>query len=189
MSNEIFTRLEVNRGYFALGKADQESRVFSALVKGGEIDLATPRFELAIQLGISQAKVENLIFKYRLNNYEAKEALAAAVSQLIFVEANHRTQNIVFSIEDKFYRELLVATLKKSKISADSSFNREFITVSASHFGLLVNCLTNVNADEITRKLNRAKRLHNVESIFEVLVKIALPNVSSMGPILASLGL
>jgi hypothetical protein len=168
----ISAALGIATGYFALGKTEQESRVFSALVELGEIDLDSSRFDLALKLGISQAKVDSLIFRYRISNFDAPSSTAAIATRLKLVRTSARNEEIILMLEDKFYREYFVSLLKKANIASDTSFTRDLITVKAASLPALIACLSNLGVAEVNKNLKRSLRVHQVSSTIDLVTSV-----------------
>lgn len=114
----------------ALSKSELEFSLFQALVHAGIIDLEAPLFEIAKDLEVTPTKASNLIFSYRMR---AKLSPAAATEELAsamkFAGVAENGKDVVFIMEDRYWREELTARLKAHSIYTDTSFNRERVVM------------------------------------------------------------
>ena len=150
--------MEIPTGYFRMGKVEQEAIIFAQMVAAQSVDLTKSKFDLAIDLGVPQSKVDSLVFRYRLSfgaDYSNKKAL---LERLNIVSHDARSKKVTLSLEDKFLREYFMSTLKKQGLYADTSFNRELITISYEKFDVVLDCLTRIGAENIRERL---KSKHN----------------------------
>jgi len=152
-----------------LGKAELEFDLFSSLIESGILDLRSTNFELANQLGATPSRVTALRFRYG----------QVTAGQLGLFK--HLTQNVVIqgfdspsgmlriSVEDKFYRELLLSELMKLNAFTDSSFRSAVLTVAPDY---LIEAIANANpADRdqfkaVVVKFVRAKRVATIAGAF-----------------------
>ncbi|WP_281871950.1 hypothetical protein [Brachybacterium paraconglomeratum] len=96
----------------------------------------TPIFRLAQNLQCTPARASNLVFNYRLRSNSGSEDsicknLAAATE---IADILPDTNKIILNIEDRYWRETLIADLKSLKVFSDTSFNRERIAMPLNAF-------------------------------------------------------
>lgn len=115
--------------YFLLSKGEQEALIFRAMVERQIVDLDKPLFELSLQLGVPLSKVQSLVYRYRLSIHNSDADIQSIANRMALVDFDPKARKVVFALEDKFLRDLLIAMLKKQGLFADTSFNREFISL------------------------------------------------------------
>jgi hypothetical protein len=83
---------------------------------------------------------------------------------VFFVPRASDTQTLVFSIEDRYTREVAIARLKTVNSFTDSSFNRERVVVPTGDFEEFVGVLFPKDAKDLrtaVAKVRTSKRMHS----------------------------
>lgn len=122
-----------NAAFGSLSKTEIDLAIFSALAKADLVDPDAPVFDLARQLECTTAKVNNLVFNHRIRLSETDEVERLAKNvRLVEVTSDQAAQaeQVVLNVESRYWREYLVARLKKVDAFTDTSFNRERVTLS-----------------------------------------------------------
>lgn len=146
----------------SIPKSELDQLVFRALVSAGIVSLESSNFELARQLQISVARVQAIKFAYRIRDSSVDDD-ALLRDGVFFVPRASDTQTLVFSIEDRYTREVAIARLKTVNAFTDSSFNRERVVVPTADFDDFVAVLFPKDAKLITAavaKIRRTQRIH-----------------------------
>jgi hypothetical protein len=160
-------------GYFGLGKAEQEAVIFAEMVDSGEVDLAESRFDLALKLKVPQSKVQSLIYAYRLRRSDYGQDLKALSDNLKLDVARCTQEQLAFVIEDKYFKELLIARLKSTGVSTDTSFNTELIFIKSSKIAEVMAAVAGEQLSEISRGLRKMEVRFKVEQIGATILAIA----------------
>jgi hypothetical protein len=94
------------------------------------------------------------------------------------------TQTLVFSIEDRYTREVAIARLKTVNTFTDSSFNRERLVVATGDFEEFVGVLFPKDAKELkgaVARIRRKERLHTAaEAVSSLIASTASAFVVSL---------
>lgn len=124
-------------------KSELDYKIFVALIRSGYIHVDAPVFETAQLLQVTPAKVNALTYSYRMR-IQTEQGLLAELAAAIVVVAHAIERQCCFHFEDRFWRDTLIAHLKRAHVYTDTSFNRERVTVSSEKF---VNVLESVFPD------------------------------------------
>jgi hypothetical protein len=183
MSTTLFQAIEVGDGYFAQAKAGQEALVFAALVREGSVNLDASAFEIARQLRVPLAKAKSLIYQHRIITEDANVSNEQLGSHVKLVQNSKSDDYITFSVEDAFYRQLLVEKFKKREIYSDTSFNSELLTVHASALPGVLEAISATAASTISKKVEalvRAKKVDSIKQLLWVLAQDYGPSVAQL---------
>ena len=146
----------------SIPKSELDQLIFRALVGAGLVSLESSNFELARQLQVSVARVQAIKFAYRIRDSSVDDDTLLR-DGVFFVSRASDTENLVFSIEDRYTREVAIARLKTVNTFTDSSFNRERMVVPTGDFEEFVGVLFPRDAKELraaVAKIKRTSRLH-----------------------------
>lgn len=114
-------------------KSELDYLIFTAMLDAGHISVNAPVFETAQILQVTPARVKSLVYSHRLRTAPAlldSNELAKAVS----VAGIQDDGRVVLNVEDRYWRDMLTATLKSKGIYLDTSFNRERLLLSKDDF-------------------------------------------------------
>lgn len=114
-------------------KSELDYIVFVALLRAGYIRVDSPVFETAQLLQVTPAKVNALVYSYRLRT-QTELGVLTELAAAIVVVAIPLDGNVVLNVEDRYWRDALIARLKRAGVYTDTSFNRERVTVSSERF-------------------------------------------------------
>lgn len=114
-------------------KSELDYKIFVALLRSGYIQINAPVFETAQLLQVTPAKVNALNYSYRMRT-QSEQGLLTELAAAVVVVAMPLDGNVVLNVEDRFWRDTLIARLKKADVYTDTSFNRERVSVSSEKF-------------------------------------------------------
>jgi hypothetical protein len=167
----------------AIPKSELDQLIFRALVSAGIVSLSSSNFELARQLQISVARVQAIKFAYRIRDSSVDDDTLLR-DGVFFVPRASDTQTLVFSIEDRYTREVAIARLKTVNTFTDSSFNRERLVVATGDFEEFVGVLFPKDAKELkgaVARIRRKERLHTAaEAVSSLIASTASAFVVSL---------
>lgn len=146
------------KGFGIMNKTEVETLIYYALKKH---DLLKGKcFDDSYKLKITEAKARKLIYesqiKYENRNKDEFEAylrryIGECLTHATFVKNN---KEISFAIEDKYIRVALNAKLRENHHFADTSFNRDIISLNETSFQKMVAILVpNYKRDVVLDKL------------------------------------
>jgi hypothetical protein len=151
----------------SLGKSELDYLAFVALVDAGVVSVNAPAFELARQLEVTPAKVATFVYQYRVRT-QSPDTLLDDLADAIVLVSLPADGNVVLNVEDRYWRETLIARLKTVGVYTDTSFNRERVTVPADRLGHVLTKVFGERAKGLAKKL-AAERRHNAgEDILEL---------------------
>jgi len=167
----------------SIPKSELDQLIFRALVAAGIVSLGSSNFELARQLQISVARVQAIKFAYRIRDSSVDDDTLLR-DGVFFVPRASGTEILVFSIEDRYTREVAIARLKTVNAFTDSSFNRERLVVPTADFEEFVGVLFPNDARELTSavaRIRRDKKLHTAaEAVASLIASTASAFVVSL---------
>lgn len=143
----------------ALSKSELDYLAFVALVDAGVVSVDAPAFELAQQLEVTPAKVSTFVYQYRVRT-QSPETLLDDLANAIVLVSLPADGNVVLNVEDRYWRETLIARLKAVGVYTDTSFNRERVSVPADKFAHVLARVFGERAKGLAKKL-AAERRHN----------------------------
>ena len=143
----------------SLSKSEVDYLAFVALVDAGVVSVDAPAFELAQQLEVTPAKVSTFVYQYRVRT-QSPETLLDDLANAIVLVSLPADGNVVLNVEDRYWRETLIARLKTVGVYTDTSFNRERVTVPADKFAHVLTRVFGERAKGLSKKL-AAERRHN----------------------------
>ena len=153
-----FTNVYFDKGFGVMNKTEIETLFYYVLRKH---DLLTGKcFDDSLKLQIPEAKARKLIYesqvKYENRNQEdmdcyVRKAVGECLTHASFVKNN---KEIRFAIEDKYLRVALNAKLRANNYFADTSFNKDIISLDEASFIKMVTLLVpNFQKDQVLEKL------------------------------------
>lgn len=143
----------------SLSKSEIDYLAFVSLVNAGVVSIDAPAFELAQQLEVTPAKVSTFVYQYRVRT-QSSETLLDDLASAIVIVSLPADGNVVLNVEDRYWRETLIARLKTVGVYTDTSFNRERVTVPAAKFAHVLTRVFGERAKGLSKKL-AAERRHN----------------------------
>lgn len=148
----LFEHHYLGRGFGSMNKAELEA-LFFFLLKQSDSFKGKTNFEISLELQIPEAKVRRLAYeselRYGNHEYADKELIEVLISSHIDTSDKKKIQ---FAIEDKYVQSFLSARLKSINHFADTSFNPEIVTLSASAFADLLGEFYDEKAKELFEK-------------------------------------
>lgn len=153
-----FTNVYFDKGFGVMNKTEIETLFYHVFRKHG---LLTGKcFDDSLKLQIPEAKARKLIYesqvKYENRNQEnmdcyVRKAVGECLTHASFVKNN---KEIRFAIEDKYLRVALNAKLRANNYFADTSFNKDIISLDEASFIKMVTLLVpNFQKDQVLEKL------------------------------------
>lgn len=146
------------KGFGIMNKTEIETLIYYALKKHAL--LKGKCFDDSYKLKITEAKARKLIYesqiKYDNRNRDDFEAylrkyIGESLAHATFIKNN---KEISFAIEDKYIRVALNAKLRENHHFADTSFNRDIISLNETSFQKMVAILVpNYKRDVVLDKL------------------------------------
>lgn len=129
-------------GFGALSKREIEILVYNLLVCYSDLRTLS-NYQKSLKLKISLSKIKNLDLERNLKYTTIDpDTFVKEVFYRLMRNANiklHKASHwILFSIEDDFEREAIIAKLKELKHFSDTSFNKELLTMDKEAFLALV---------------------------------------------------
>lgn len=156
---EDFMEVYLDKGFGVMNKTEIETLIYHVLKKHG---LLTGKcFDDSFKLKISEAKARKLIYdaqvKYAGRNEDQLNAyLRTSVGKcLTHAFLSKSGKEIRFAIEDRYLRVALNAKLRANHFFADTSFNKDIISLDENAFREMVLLLVpNFQRDEVLERLN-----------------------------------
>lgn len=153
-----FTNVYFDKGFGVMNKTEIETLFYHVFRKH---DLLTGKcFDDSLKLQIPEAKARKLIYesqvKYENRNQEdmdcyVRKAVGECLTHASFVKNN---KEVRFAIEDKYLRIALNAKLRANNYFADTSFNKDIISLDEASFIKMVTLLVpNLQRDQVLEKL------------------------------------
>ena len=154
-----FMNIYLDKGFGVMNKTDIEILMYYVFEKH---KLLTGKcFDDSFMLHISEAKARRLIYeaqvKYDNRNQEDLDVyLRKSVGECLknaFLSKNGK--EVRFAIEDKYLRVALNAKLRANNFFADTSFNKDIVSLDENAFQKMILLLVpNFQKDEVLAKLN-----------------------------------
>lgn len=194
-----FMNVYLDKGFGVMNKTEIETLLYHVLKKH---NLLTGKcFNDSLSLQIPEAKARKLIYeaqvKYANMDQDALTAyLRKSVGECLTRAFLSKTgKDIKFAIEDKYLRVALNAKLRENNYFADTSFNKDIISLDEEAFREMVLLLVpNVEKDEVLEKLTAielADEVKNKEAkeiikafIKEIIIQGAVNGVSQIGSLI-----
>lgn len=198
---EDFMEIYLDKGFGVMNKTEIETLMYHVLKKHG---LLTGKcFDDSLKLLIPEAKARKLIYESQVkysgrNEDELTDYLRTSVGgclQHAFLSKNGK--EIRFAIEDRYLRVALNAKLRANHYFADTSFNKDIISLDENAFREMVLLLVpNFQKEEVLARLNavavsaetRAKE--DAKEIFkdiikEIMTQGAIDGIKQIGSFMA----
>ena len=157
-----FMEVYMDKGFGVMNKTEIETLMYHVFKKHG---LLTGKcFDDSFKLQIPEAKARKLIYESQVkyagrNEDELTAYLRTSVGQCLthaFLSKNGK--EIRFAIEDRYLRVALNAKLRANHYFADTSFNKDIISLDENAFREMILMLVpNFQKDEVLAKLNAVK--------------------------------
>lgn len=157
-----FLDIYFDKGFGLMNKTEIETLLYFVLKKYGLLEGKC--FNDSYKLQITEARARKLIYesqiKYDRRNQSdldlhLRKYIGECLSHAIFVK---NKKEISFVIEDKYIRQALNAKLRDNNFFADTSFNKDIVTINETVFHKMVTLLVpNYQQDDIVNKLNAFK--------------------------------
>ena len=157
-----FMEVYMDKGFGVMNKTEIETLMYHVFKKHG---LLTGKcFDDSFKLQIPEAKARKLIYESQVkyagrNEDELTAYLRKSVGQCLthaFLSKNGK--EIRFAIEDRYLRVALNAKLRANHYFADTSFNKDIISLDENAFREMILMLVpNFQKDEVLAKLNAVK--------------------------------
>lgn len=194
-----FMNVYLDKGFGVMNRTEIETLLYHVLKKH---NLLTGKcFNDSLSLQIPEAKARKLIYeaqvKYANMDQDALTAyLRKSVGECLTRAFLSKTgKEIKFAIEDKYLRVALNAKLRENNYFADTSFNKDIISLDEEAFREMVLLLVpNVEKDEVLEKLTAielADEVKNKEAkeiikafIKEIIIQGAVNGVSQIGSLI-----
>ena len=126
----------------AISKSEIELLVFKAFLEAGGFELTTPPFEISQKTMMPLSKVENLIYKVHLGVRNPDEQFADLARNIHFVGADVTNGTLILSVENKFFRELLISKLRALNVYVNGTFNKELLYISEANFDAVISLIS-----------------------------------------------
>lgn len=135
----------IGKGFGLMNKSEVEVLLYHLLVKHQL--LSGKCFNDSLELEVSEAKVRKLLYesqlKYGEHDIDRRELdfrtrVAKCLQHAYFDKDN---KHIKFAVEDQYLRTYLYAKLRDNAMHADTSFNRDIVSVSEKAFAVLIKLL------------------------------------------------
>jgi hypothetical protein len=119
----------------ARSKTEIDLLVFTALIKAGAIDAASPVYELSRTFNITPTRVRTLLFNWQLRDPEWQSDLAAPLREALQKTRFSKDGTLLtFGIESPLLKEDVIARLKAKGVFADATFSREIVRLPVEAF-------------------------------------------------------
>ena len=189
----------LEKGFGVMNKTEFETLLYDVLRKHG---LLTGKcFDDSFKLRIPEAKARKLIYesqvKYsNLNKDDFDSYLRKSVGECLahaYLVKNNK--EIRFAIEDKYLRIALNAKLRERHYFADTSFNKDIISLDEEAFKEMLSILVpNFQRDQVLANLNAVQVPENdnmkdfvLSFIKEAMLKGSLEAIKQIGTLLIAL--
>ena len=189
----------LEKGFGVMNKTEFETLLYDVLRKHG---LLTGKcFDDSFKLRIPEAKARKLIYesqvKYsNLNKDDFDSYLRKSVGECLahaYLVKNNK--EIRFAIEDKYLRIALNAKLRERHYFADTSFNKDIISLDEEAFKEMLSILVpNFQRDQVLANLNAVQVLENdnmkdfvLSFIKEAMLQGSLEAIKQIGTLLIAL--
>ena len=154
-----FMDVYLGKGFGMMNKTDIETLMFHVLKKHGL--LSGKCFDDSLKLQITEAKARKLLYegeiKYETRNKDElllylRTKIGECLQNAYF---SKNRKEIRFAIEDKYLRVALNAKLRENNYFADTSFNKDIVSLDEKAFQEMVLLLVpNFQREEVLSRLN-----------------------------------
>jgi hypothetical protein len=162
----------------SLSKSELDYLAFVSLVDAGVVSVDAPAFELAQQLEVTPAKVASFVYAYRVRSQSPATLLDDLANAIVLVSLP-ADGNVVLNVEDRYWRETLIARLKTVGVYTDTSFNRERVTVPADRFAHVLTAVFGERAKGLSKKLAAERRHNAAVDILDLLAGLPAATVTA----------
>lgn len=163
-----FLQIYFKKGFGLMNKSEIEILMYHLLVKHQL--LSNKCFDDSLELEISESKVRKLIYESQLKygehdlqnrELDFRKRLAVCLQNAHF---DKEEKHIKFAIEDQYLRTYLHAKLRNNEMYADTSFNRDIVSVSSDAFQVLIKLIISNDARaDFYAKLKRQCNIDTTE--------------------------
>lgn len=191
-----FMIIYFDKGFGLMNKTEIETLLYFVLRENNLLEGKC--FNDSIKLKISEAKVRKLIYesqvKYENRNEDElnaflRKSIGECLTHASFVKNN---TEIRFAIEDKYLRVALHAKLRANHYFADTSFNKDIISLDERAFQEMVAILVpNYQKDIVKEKLKAIKIEEEADAkeyitnfIKEAIKQVSLAGIKQIGELL-----
>ena len=157
-----FMDVYFKKGFGIMNKTEIETLIYDVLKKHKL--LSGKCFDDSVILQISEAKARKLIYESQIkyagwNKEDLDRYLRSAVGDLLTHANFTKSGNeIWFSIEDKYLRVALNAKLRSNYYFANTSFNRDIVTLDEKSFSKMVSLLVpNFQKEKVLERITAIK--------------------------------
>ena len=167
-----FMDVYLGKGFGMMNKTDIETLMFHVLKKHGL--LSGKCFDDSLKLQITEAKARKLLYegeiKYETRNKDElllylRTKIGECLQNAYF---SKNRKEIRFAIEDKYLRVALNAKLRENNFFADTSFNKDIVSLDEKAFQKMVLLLVpNFQRDEVLSRLTAIQLEENSNEINE----------------------
>ena len=187
-----------DKGFGIMNKTEVETLIYFAFKKHGL--LSGKCFDDSQKLQITEAKARKLIYESQVK-YEKrdKNALDAYLRKYIGECLTHATlvknnKEVSFAIEDKYIRVALNAKLRENHYFADTSFNKDIVSLNKTTFQRMVSILVpNYQREAVQEKLNAIaiddnENINEYVSSFikEAMIQGSIEGIKQIGELIAT---
>ena len=162
-----FMDVYLGKGFGMMNKTDIETLMFHVFKKHGL--LSGKCFDDSLKLQITEAKARKLLYegeiKYETRNKDElllylRTKIGECLQNAYF---SKNRKEIRFAIEDKYLRVALNAKLRENNYFADTSFNKDIVSLDEKAFQEMVLLLVpNVQKDEVLNRLTEIQLDENI---------------------------
>ena len=162
-----FMDVYLGKGFGMMNKSDIETLMFHVFKKYKL--LSGKCFDDSLKLQITEAKARKLSYeaqiKYANRNIDnldiyLREKIGECLQSAFFSKTG---KEIRFAIEDKYLRHALYAKLRANNLFADTSFNKDIVSLDEKAFQEMVLLLVpNVQKEEVLRRLTEIELDENI---------------------------
>ena len=162
-----FMDVYLGKGFGMMNKTDIETLMFHVLKKHGL--LSGKCFDDSLKLQITEAKARKLLYegeiKYETRNKDElllylRTKIGECLQNAYF---SKNRKEIRFAIEDKYLRVALNAKLRENNYFADTSFNKDIVSLDEKAFQEMVLLLVpNVQKDKVLNILTEIQLDENI---------------------------
>lgn len=186
-------KVYLERGFGVMNKTEFETLLYYVFKKN---ELLTGKcFDDSLKLQITETKARKLIYESQIryekrekDDFEAylRKSLGKHLKNAHFVK-NKANNEIRFAIEDKYLRVALNAKLRECDYFADTSFNKDIVSLNKEAFEQMIKSLVpNFDRDVVLGKLNAVTltdeiKKGEIKTIIGEFAKIVISEASNLG--------
>ena len=196
-----FIDIYLNKGFGVMNKTEIETLLYHVLKKHQL--LSGKCFDDSFKLQIPESKARKLIYESQVK-YETKtkddldlylrKSIGNCLASAKLVKNN---KEIKFAIEDKYLRVALNAKLRENNFFADTSFNKDIVSLDSESFINMVSLLVpNDQKEKVLEKLTEIKLSDETKNmgireilhafITEVMVQGSIAGISQIASLLST---